>query len=509
MDRLAQLSLSLAAALAAQTLVSEHAFAAQDAAPAGAPAAAAAGSPALDAADPAPLVAPPAPGGLTADQVAERVVRTSPALRADQEETNARQHEVARARAAFLPRLTQSFSYARQSRTEGASLGNLVVAPAGTPPGPLPAGAELASVPLTFPVIVDRYEAQSSLELPLSDYLLRLPQLHAAAKKSARSARLLQQANRLRVASEARVAYYEWVRALLSRQVAERALARAEVHLGDARTASELGTASRADVLSVEAQVAGAELSLARASTAASVYNERLRLLMHDGPDVTYQIGEDFTVVGAERASPRSESVQVRRALERRLELQALSHDAESVRDQASAALAAGLPRLSGAATFSYARPNARVMPPADEFQSSWEAGVRLSWSPTEVFGASASRSATDARARRLDAEREEAMDAIALEVKAALAALEQSTVALRTTERALSAAAEAYRVRRELFKNGRATSAELTDAETEWSRAQLDAVSARADRRIAEVELAHAVGDDISAAGELERGDS
>ena len=57
----------------------------------------------------------------------------------------------------------------------------------------------------------------------------------------------------------------------------------------------------------------------------------------------------------------------------------------------------------------------------------------------------------------------------IALEVKAAVAALREATVALRTSERARAAAAEAYRVRRELFKNGRATSAELSDAETEW----------------------------------------
>jgi outer membrane protein TolC len=52
--------------------------------------------------------------------------------------------------------------------------------------------------------------------------------------------------------------------------------------------------------------------------------------------------------------------------------------------------------------------------------------------------------------------------------------------------------------VRRALFQNGRATSVELTDAETERSRAQLEAISARVDRRIAEARLTHALGRDM-----------
>jgi outer membrane protein TolC len=51
--------------------------------------------------------------------------------------------------------------------------------------------------------------------------------------------------------------------------------------------------------------------------------------------------------------------------------------------------------------------------------------------------------------------------------------------------------------VRRELFRNGRATSVELTDAEVQWTEAQLDVVSARVDQRVAQVKLLHATGDD------------
>ena len=72
----------------------------------------------------------------------------------------------------------------------------------------------------------------------------------------------------------------------------------------------------------------------------------------------------------------------------------------------------------------------------------------------------------------------------------------------MRTSERGLAAAEESYRVRRALFQNGRSTSVELTDAETERSRAQLESISARLDHRIAQVRLVHAVGDDVVSAG-------
>ena len=50
--------------------------------------------------------------------------------------------------------------------------------------------------------------------------------------------------------------------------------------------------------------------------------------------------------------------------------------------------------------------------------------------------------------------------------------------MAIASASRGLAAAEESYRVRRALFQNGRATSVELTDAETERSRAQLEAIA-------------------------------
>ena len=51
--------------------------------------------------------------------------------------------------------------------------------------------------------------------------------------------------------------------------------------------------------------------------------------------------------------------------------------------------------------------------------------------------------------------------------------------------------------MRRDLYANGRATSIELTDAETDLTQARLNAVGARIDQRVARVRLVHALGRD------------
>jgi outer membrane protein TolC len=45
------------------------------------------------------------------------------------------------------------------------------------------------------------------------------------------------------------------------------------------------------------------------------------------------------------------------------------------------------------------------------------------------------------------------------------------------------------------LFQNGGATTLELLDAETDLTRARLEALDARLDERVAQVRLAYAVG--------------
>ncbi len=78
----------------------------------------------------------------------------------------------------------------------------------------------------------------------------------------------------------------------------------------------------------------------------------------------------------------------------------------------------------------------------------------------------------------------------------AAARAQQESAAVLATTARGLAAAEESHRVRQALFAEGRATSVELTDAETDLVRARLAAVDARIDAGLARVRLQTATGE-------------
>ena len=66
------------------------------------------------------------PGGLTADAVARRAVKTSPTVRARQAEIDAAQAKVDNAVAQFIPRLTLKASYTRMSEVDNALEGAIV-----------------------------------------------------------------------------------------------------------------------------------------------------------------------------------------------------------------------------------------------------------------------------------------------------------------------------------------------------------------------------------------------
>jgi outer membrane protein len=435
------------------------------------------------------------PGGLTADEVARRTAAVNPAVRERAAETEAAVAAVDQARAGYLPRLQGQVRRTRLSSLDAPALGNLVVTPPGTPAGPVAAGTPLVSAPLSFPQLPDQTVLQATLTVPLTDYLLRVRPARAAAESSARGAAHTEQATLLRASADARVAYYGWVRARLAARVARQALAQSRQHLDDARAAHDAGTASVADVLRVESQVASAELVVTRADNLEGLTEEQLRTLMHDDRQ-SYAIGEDLRVspppLGAGAPAALLDEARGNRA-----ELRALEAAAVAARHQVTVARAPAFPRLDAVGSVTQANPNPRVFPQEDRYKATWDVGLVASWTPTDLPATLAAVRAAAARVRQIEAQRDAAIDDLRLELTRATQAVAEASTALRTTARGLAAAEESYRVRRLLFQNGKATSVEQTDAELELTRARLEALDARVDERIARVRLEHALGRD------------
>ncbi|MBN2194656.1 MAG: TolC family protein [Polyangiaceae bacterium] len=438
------------------------------------------------------------PGGLTADTVAERVVATSQDVSVAEALRAVADAEVDGARVRYAPRLTLGAGYQRLSPIEEPVLGTLVAAPGAEPSQRLPDDALLVAAPISFPVILNQIQFRASLVVPLTDYFLRFPQAFSAAKHARSVADHDAVARRVRADSEARLAYYAWVRAELGSVAMRQARRRAAQHLRDVERALAAGLATSADVRAVEAQEAQAELIELRAADAASVAVERLATLQHLPPGTVFTIGED---VLAAPALPRAPTVEAAWAEAERLrpELRALAANREKLREQEASLRAQQLPRLDATGEALLANPNPRYFPADDVFHATWALGVQATWTVNDAPIAAASRRGISAQVRAITAQQGAVRDALRTEVVTAIRGVEQAERAISAAERAHRAATAAYGVRRDQYLAGRATSVELTDAETDLTRARIELIDALVGARIAVVRLEHALGRNVA----------
>ncbi len=444
-------------------------------------------------------VTAPTANGITADGVASRAEKTSVDVATKQADVEVAAAQLDQAFVGYFPKLQLLARYSRLSDIDAPLLGYGLGAP--TVPKtddvvPVPAGSPLVQVPQRFPVILNQATFQAILTVPVSDYLFRVTQTYAAADRSKDAAEAQAKAARLKARADAKLLYYTWARAKLTQDVATQAVVQAKAHLSDVEKAFDTAAASKADVLRVESQVAVAEQLETRAKNLTEVLASQLRTVMHDEGEGALALGED---VAGEQPLPAAEPMPrlFAEALEKRWELKSLSESALALEKQAAATRSAGYPRVDLQGEVTSANPNQRYIPQQEKFLTTWSLSAQLTWTPNDVFSAGAAGRALDAKRVQVDAQRRGVMDALRVEIAQAVEARNNAEGAQKTTVRSLAAAEESYRVRRSLFQNGRSTSVELLDAETELTRARLDAISARIDARIALVRLTHAVGRD------------
>jgi outer membrane protein len=416
--------------------------------------------------------------GLTADEAARRSVINNVDITGKEKSIAVADAEVDATTAQFLPKLTLIASYTRLNKFHQGSVAF------GAP------GGALTNIDDLFPVIPNNYNLEASLNIPISDYVLRLSNAMAGANHGKASAKFDKEATRLSVARDARVYYYQWIRAQGASYVAQQALEAARGHAMDAKNAFDAGLVSRADVLRTVSQEKSAELTVAHWINNVAIATENLRIIMGDGSDVNYDIGENILTDLTPYDVPTNPNTAYAEALEHRLEIKQLGESEAALREQAAAARADRYPRLDAHADANYADPNPRYAIPAAKWHPTWNVGVTLSWVPTNIFGANAQSKIAESQADEVASKRGALKNGLRLETTQAINALAEADYGLE----------ENYRVRRELYRAGKATIVEVTDAETDLTRARLDVVNSHVDERIARVALTHALGRDVTA---------
>jgi outer membrane protein TolC len=159
-------------------------------------------------------------------------------------------------------------------------------------------------------------------------------------------------------------------------------------------------------------------------------------------------------------------------------------------------AAAAGLkPVVAVGAGFDYARPNPRIFPRTNEWHTSWDVGVNVTWPfwdggrvKADVAEAAANQRAVEQRLAEFDT-------VLDFEVKQRQLDVSAARESIRAASDGVASAAEARRVVAERFKAGLVTNTEVLDAQQALLLAEFDRTRALANARLAEARLDRSLG--------------
>ena len=445
--------------------------------------------------------------GLTADDVAKKAVAAAPSIDSKGADVLLAEARVGQIFNSFVPQVTLSAGYTRLSDVDvqfgsGALVGAVNPGLLGVGMCPDGSGAQcvvdsmgapVGAAAFDIPQVLDQFSLQAKVSVPISDYVLRTFRGLKAAKRSKRAAEVAEQAEARKVAVDARIAYYDWVRAKAQVVATEETIRSASARLEDVELAYGAGLRTEADVKRIEALVANANSANVQARGIEELSRERLSMLM-DEPAQPWEVGEDVMTSDGDplQADLRA---SVEEAMRNRPELEALDLNDKALSDGMKTERAGYYPRLDAFGEATYANPNQRYFPLVAEWNATWSVGLTLSYTINGPLSARQSLRELEGQRRSLNAQEESLRRGIRMEVSQAYIDHETARGRLQLAEASREASDAAYEVVAIQFASGTATATDVIDAEGQRLDSFIQSYNARIDLRVSETKLVYALG--------------
>ncbi|MCB9548730.1 MAG: TolC family protein [Myxococcales bacterium] len=432
--------------------------------------------------------------GLTVGEAARRASERALSVQRAGAGRRAAEEGVRATKLGFLPRIQASARYTRLSDVDPSTL------PMFDTPGCLQDLAGCQADPRAFTrdvvlqtPILDQLALHAQAGLTLTD-LIGYQRLQLdAAEADLQAATLSGQVARDEAALAGIAAFYEVVRARAQLALARDAQAIAGRRLAEAEARRAGGLTTDADALAVQAQVAGVARLVALATGRAVVADANLRDLLEIPPEEAVLLAGDLA--GPPPAPADVEALLASRPVAGRPDVAAARARHTATRARADADGTRAWPALTVSVNVDEAQPNTRIFPQREEFATTWDASVVLSWSLDGALIASAradqQRAVADEQAlaaRDLSQALERGVRQARVGLLAALAGVEAQQVATAT-------AAERARLMTTRREAGLATETDRLDADSAFLSARLGLVDALVDAWLAHARLQRALG--------------
>jgi outer membrane protein TolC len=427
-------------------------------------------------------------GGLTADEVVAGALQTSPRLKSAGLQANKAAQNHFRAKLAFSPRIDLAAQYKRLSPL------TLPPFPLLFPVDPSNPNGELTILSNSFPQVLDQYGVTGSLMLPITEIFLVVLPTYKGAKRAKDVAAHQEEAVKLQVSYEARVAFYEYLRTrgrILVVQDAERLISS---HVHDLEGLVKAGVATQTDLLRAQSELANTQAQLVELAGMGEVAVLQLSQLVGSTIDPSKGVGEPL--VGRETEPTPELGNVVSKAQAQRPELLALRTLIGARENFADARRGAQWPQLRGLGNVYYANPNPRVFPQQQEWNTTWDVGVALTWSPNDYALARTQSSDADVDIAMVREDLRAMEDGVILESAAAVSSHRAAREKVAANIMSVDAARRRYDDQRALMLAGAATPNDVLEAENLLRRAELLWIDAFIHVRMAHAALLKAQGE-------------
>lgn len=295
-------------------------------------------------------------------------------------------------------------------------------------------------------------------------------------------------ATRHEIAFRTAEAYIRLLQARAAKQIADSGVKLLTAQLDRARILQEGGVLERVDVMRLEAAVSSARLRSLTAERANRTVQAGLALIL--GLPTNTAIAASDTFSSAPKPPPPTTRDAIENASAHRPDLLASRARVRQARHGARAARSEILPSIAAIGTYQHNEGSGTLQP-----SDAWFVGLTLHWNVWD-WGSTWNRyKEADARADQAQLGADRQRDQMTLEVETAALDAQTAHEAIGAATTGLTAAEEAFRITSERYSEGKGTTTDLLDAETEVTRARLAHTTARFEYFVALAALARAAG--------------
>jgi outer membrane protein len=444
-------------------------------------------------AGPLTALAQPAAVRLTLDEAVSRAFETSHRLAEAQARQEGARATVQVRQSAARPIANATAGYTRTNHVE----------PFGFP-------APDGRLNILYPDVPDNFASRVAAQWPI--YTAgRLDALERSAAAEAEAAGADIDTARADLRFEVTRAYWAAATSREAVRVLEESVARADAQVRDARQRLDVGIVPPSDVLTFEAQRAREELQLIEAVNLLESTLIDLRRLIGAPPDAAIEIADRLDAAAVTSGGPSGGTVPmtivkpgqegaesatlVSEALKQRPELRALAFRFEGAQAREEAATKGRRPTFALSGGYDFAKPNPKIFPREDIWQTSWDIGLNMIWTVFDSGRTKAESAEAAAAVRAIEARQKELDTVVSADVRQRLLDLRSGQAAIRASDTGVRAAAEARRVLAERLAVGVATTTDLLVAQEQLLDAELARTRAFASVRLAEARLQRALG--------------